>query len=250
MKIPLIKTSFSGISGFSVLDTGTSPSAIDIAFYKQVLCLNLPISCQRGEGIGDSIIECYEIGDMPVCVNGFLENVNFLATDLGFISKALEIEVQSILGESFLANKTFMAVNNEINFLSNFPCDNFLIFYFINNTPAIEVRLNDCLLTAIIDTGNNSELSITESGLKKIDLANYEKTIVESLGYGGTTKSLKYKGRFILELHDETMALNEVSCYGSFHGNICYDVNIGYGLIKKIGMIMDYKTKRLKFHIK
>jgi predicted aspartyl protease len=189
-----------------LLDTGTSPSAIDLATAKEIGLKIKPVDV-GGKGTGSDKIVSYQTV-LPEIQIGALRAKNIAALageSLTGVSQRLGKSLQGVLGYSLLKNRIvqFDYPKRVIRFYSAAPFSKgspqsanriILPFRLIDDTPLIEeVYVNGKKIKATLDTGSNGTLRLTATATKALGLeeAAQKAAPLSATGYAGQARYRK-----------------------------------------------------------
>lgn len=242
-----------------MVDTGTTPSAIDTAVATKI-GLRLGESAP-GSGAGTEAITAQETEFDELSLGTFrAKKVAAATTDLTKL-KVKVGPIDGVLGYSVLRGKIvqFDYPNRRLRFFSAFDARPAAkgsiarIPFRLNSYdgPIIDrVVVKNRRVTAILDTGSSEGLLFTPEAIRRIGFAEEMAKSRSSgaMGYAGTFTVLEGKianvriGTLTLESPDAIFTPPK-----SGHDGQGYDVNIGNRLMKEFVVTLDYKKKVVYF---
>jgi predicted aspartyl protease len=245
-----------------LIDTGTSPSAVDLGQTAKMGLALGEAGSASGAGAGK--------GEIPVRMTSFatLElgplraaDVEALAVDLAGLSTQLGQSIVAVLGYSLLQGQVvqFDFPQGKLRFLERFVPPRAvrgqtatLPFRLSGaEAPLVEgVVVKNHKATALLDTGASGALLFTSDGVRRLglgaELARARPT--RGSGYGGTFSLVtgKVDGLRIGSIVIEGLP-SSFPPRGSGHDDEAYDVNIGNGAMKKFVVTFDYRNNIVSF---
>ncbi len=244
------------------LDTGTDPSAIDLAAAKTI-GLKIDSKGQRGEGGGTGVNLGYET-KLPILTVGGLvaRNLAAGAVDLSQISDGLGMSLHGVLGHSLLNHRIVQIdyPKRIVRFYSKSPYEDIdhqrnpakytkLSFHYDDDILIDDVYVNGRKTTADIDTGGGGD-SIFKFTPKAVTSLGLENKLQgghnsPSGGYNGPYSSLQ--GRIDAKVTVGTILVESplVDFYpkGTGHDNKRWGMNIGNAFLKDYVVTIDYPGK-------
>jgi predicted aspartyl protease len=248
-----------------LLDTGTDPSAIDLATAKEIGLKLDPVK-RKGVGVGTGEAEVYltklqliEVGEITA------KDILAGAVDLSNVSQSIGIPLHGVLGYSFLKNRIveFDYPKRILRFYPNSPITkienetNRAIFSMLfakgGNVPIIEgIKINGKKVRAIVDTGSSKSFIFTPAGTKYLGLEEIAGSGNKETGIGYRGKAEMRKGQIkkiiigVISVDDPT-----VSFYSEGSGQDkeldIYGINIGNAFMQDYIMTFDYRNKMIVF---
>jgi predicted aspartyl protease len=242
-----------------LLDTGTNPSAVDLATARE-MGLKISTAGFPGSGGGTDINLAY-LTEFPLIEMGGVvaRNIPALAVDLSKPSKRLGRPLHGVLGYTILKNRIVqidypkLAVRFYAS--SPFPKSDMqqnnasrmaLPFRFVDRVPVIDVYANGKKIAAVIDTGSSQTLSLKPNAISKLGLQE-EVTRAEpdtSVGYNGQSEVRKGRinrlsvGKITLEMPSVTFFMK-----GTGHDDSSSEGGIGNPFLKAFVVTFDYRSK-------
>jgi predicted aspartyl protease len=172
---------------FMTLDTGTNPSAIDVAKAKQ-LGLELKAGRSPGRGFGDNAVVTQTTVAERLDVAGVeAANVEFDALDLSAAAAHSAKPIVGLLGYSFLKGRIFEIdyPHQKLRFNPvSEPAGKVLPMILDANVPTIEIAVSGKKVQAVIDTGGSYNLLLTPEAVKKLGVEK-EVEAAKPVGGGG-----------------------------------------------------------------
>lgn len=174
-----------------LLDTGTTPSAINLDYAKS-LGLKLSAAPRQGAGAGSDPLKIYPTKVARLQAGAFERTeVPFVAVD-HTIRGPDEKPVAGVLGYSFLRGTvvTLDYVNREawIGAAGLKDCACALSFTLVNHVPTISSQIAGETIRTLIDTGGAYELLLTPPAVRRLGLDATMRTATLTSGFG-------YRGR-------------------------------------------------------
>jgi hypothetical protein len=257
-----------GASLYMFLDTGVSPSAIDIVRAKS---LGLKIDFANGgeaSGAGNAAhVTVYPTSIDDLTVGGArFGAIEALAIDQKAISSAYGRPVDGILGHSFLADRVFLIdfpagtvtiADREADAASHLAmCRRVwrrpLRSFKGETIPIVELGIGHARLPASIDTGSNGTVEFFQHALD-------DPTVRAALAQTGTTKSTGARGEYVAKVY----SLNAPISLGPFvlpagqHVTLSSDTgnaktrlaNVGNSLLAsmRVKLLLNYRDNRIAF---
>jgi len=246
-----------------LLDTGTNPSAVDLASAKE-MGLKIAGKGFQGSGGGTDKNQAYptelaliEVGNLVA------RNIPAAAIDLSKPSQRLGRQLHGVLGYSLLKNRIVQIdyAKLVVRFYTGSPIIKSemrqnkasrmaLPFRLVDGLPVIEAYVNEKKITALIDTGSSLTLSLKPNAISKLGLQE-EATKAEldtSVGYNGQAAVRKGKierlrvGEISLEKASATFFMK-----GTGHDDSSSEGSIGNLFLKDFVVTFDYGSKMVIF---
>jgi predicted aspartyl protease len=189
-----------------LLDTGTSPSAIDLETAREIGLKIKPVDV-GGSGTGSDKIVAYQTVLSEIQIGGLrAKNIAALAGEsLSKISQQLGKPLKGVLGYSLLKNLIiqFDYPKRVIRFYATSPFSKgskqpanriILPFQLVDDTPLIEeIYVNGKKIRATLDTGSNGTLRLTSTAIKALGLEEeaQQAAPLSATGYAGTARYRK-----------------------------------------------------------
>ena len=258
----VVKVNIAGKGPFSMLlDTGTDPSAIDLATAKEI-GLKLTSAGQQGSGGGmdknlafGTRLPLVEIGTLAA------RNVDAAAIDLSRIGERMETPVHGVLGQSLLKGRIVQIdyPGRVARFFestpfpkpggrSNTPNLTTLTFRYENNVLIDGVLVNGKPVTANFDTGSSGAFALSPAAVTALGLDPevVDAKVQSSVGYNGKFENREGKLKNV-SLGGISIDSPAVTFFGKGTG---YDkkpwgINIGNGFLKDYVVTIDYRSKTI-----
>ncbi len=166
-----------------LLDTGTSPSVVDLTLARQI-GLKIDTSGQEGSGGGTAANLAYQTSLPQVRLGGLTaKNIPALALDLSGLSRKFGQPIQGILGDSLFSGRVvqFDYPRRIARFYLRSPSATSLrgefsgplIAFPFRHTDEVHfsgVRVNGQPVAANLDTGSSSEFQLTPKAIRRLGL--------------------------------------------------------------------------------
>ncbi|MDP9110035.1 MAG: retroviral-like aspartic protease family protein [Candidatus Eremiobacteraeota bacterium] len=232
-----------------LLDTDTSPSAIDAALAKR-LGLHQNGASGLGSGVGSNktVTTPVRIPDLSVGAV-HVRSLQALTADLSGLSKHFGRPLAGVLGTSFLRGRVteFNYPCRTIVFLSDAPVAPITASFHGDDENIIDkVMVNGHRATATFDTGNAGAVLVTARGIADLGLAAASKNGTHSLGYGYNGSASSSTGR----LSDVRVgAIDFGPTAAKFMASVPgpYDINIGNRVMERYRVVFDYVRTLVTF---
>lgn len=244
-----------------MLDTGTDPSAIDLATARE-LGLKLDQVGRRGEGGGTDVNLAYgtivpfvEVGSMTV------KNLEAAAIDLTKVGERLGKPLHGVLGHSLLNGRIVQIdyPNRVVRFYSQSPFAKaasrlntsnrtVLSFRYADNVLIDEVFVNGKKVVGNLDTGSNGTFQLTPAAVAYLGLEEEVNRARAStaVGYNGVAENREGKISNItlggISVDDPTVVFFGK---GTGRDKKPWAVNIGNAFLKDFVVTIDYRSKRI-----
>lgn len=232
-----------------LLDTDTSPSAIDAALAWR-LHLRTNGASGRGSGVGSNktvatpvIIPYLSVGRVHA------KNLQALTTDLSGISKHFGRPIAGVLGTSFLRDRVteFNYPCRTIVFLADAPGEKITARFHGEHENIVDVALvNGHHATATLDTGNAGAIFVTARGIANLNLAAAEKRGRTSTGYGYNGAAAETLGQ-LDDVRVGSIDFGKSSATFIPSADSPYDINIGNRSMEHYRVIFDYGRNLVTF---
>ena len=240
-----------------MLDTGTDPSAIDLAAAKE-LGLELTDTGKNATGGGTEKKAIYEVKPVDVTVGELhAPGVEIAAGDLSKIAQAIGKPMHGVLGHSFL-DKRIVQIDfpaRRLRFYKESPAaqtDNgveraTLPFQYAHDSILVkDVTVNRQPVTTLFDTGFNGSFNVMPAAIPQLGLEEaFEKaTPKKAIGFSGaatsregTLPSVKVGS---IEVDSPSVIFWEK---GTGHDTTSWGFTIGNGFLKDYVVTLDYPAK-------
>jgi predicted aspartyl protease len=242
-----------------MVDTGTDPSAVDLATAK-ALGLKLDPTGQPGSGGGTGVNLAYETKLPAVRVGGLVaRNVPAVALDLSRMSQRLGRRLHGVLGHSLL-NGRIVQIDYPGRVLRFYPASPFpkgekrpnthdrtvLRFRYDDNVLIDDVTVNGKKLTGEVDTGSDGTFKLTPAAVSYLGLEEqYDKAPVQSsVGFNGQSENRES------QLENVTIGGISVDApaaiffgRGTGRDKKPWGINIGNAFLKDYVVTIDYRSK-------
>ena len=246
-----------------MLDTGTDPSAIDLATAKD-LGLKLDPIGRKGSGGGTSVNLVYQTGLPRLEVGGFVaRNVEAAAIDLSKISQRLAKPIHGILGHSLLNGRVVQIdyPNRVVRFYSKsqFPKAanqlnswkrTVVPFRYDDNVLIDGVLVNGKKVTGNLDTGSDGTFKLTPAAVSYLGLADEvsKAEVSTSVGYNGVAENREGKLRNVT-IGGISVDAPTVIFFGKGTGRDkkVWGINVGNAFLKDFVVTIDYQSRLITF---
>lgn len=255
----VVKVMIDGKGPFNaMIDTGTDPSAIDIATAKQV-GIKLGSKGHKSSGGGTDVNLNYAcklttLGVGPVSAT----NVEAGAIDLSKVSERMGAPISAILGYSFLKKRIvqFDYPNSIVRFLDRPAAVGgdhnsvSLPFRYKGNVLIDGIVVNGRSVTANLDTGSSGTFQISPKATAELGLA-------DDAARGKASTSVGYNGAYenrqgtIKNITIGTISVDNPTVLffgpGTGHDKVPWSINIGNEFMKDYVVTVDYVAKTVTF---
>jgi len=256
----ILQVKINGAGTFNMmLDTGTDPSAIDLATAKVVELKLDPIG-RRASGGGTSVNLAYTT-KLPLLGIGDLvaKNVPAVALDLSDMSHRLGMPLHGILGHSLLSGRIVQIdyPKRVIRFYStspyarvadrpNTPQRTVLVFRYEDNVLIDEVTVNGKRVVGNLDTGSDGIFQLTPAAVSYLGLDDQfnKAPVSSSVGYNGVSENRE--GRIgNVTVGGISVDAPAVIFFGKGTGRDkkAWGINIGNAFLKDYVVTIDYRRK-------
>lgn len=244
-----------------LLDTGTDPSALDLAF-AQAKGRRLSPLAETGTGAGTQAVTLFATDPLEIRLGNLVAtNVTALGVDLAKVANRLGQPLHGVLGYSFLAKRvvqidypqrvlrfypdaaTYQAAHPSPRPHAGIP------MLLWDNFPLIEqVYVNHTPIRATLDTGSSGALTLFPAAIHHLGLTQTvpANPTSNAIGYGGREE--QHKGRVdSVAFANVDFGPTEVTFVSS--GNRAQTPlterggNIGNGLLKNCVLTLDYQNQ-------
>jgi predicted aspartyl protease len=245
-----------------MLDTGTTPSALDLETAK-VLGLN-PISSEKnatGGGTGTNTF--YDVKPLNITVGKLkAKNIETSAGDLSAISKALGKTLHGVLGHSFLNNRIVQIdypkrvvrfyskpLHQVSNKQAESPRRTVIPFRYTNDSVLInDVLINGNKITTLFDTGFNGNFNVLPMFISSLNLEEEFNKAIPKMAVGFRGKASSREG-IIKTVKIGSFSVNSPSVIfwekGTGHDTTSYGFTIGNGFLKDFKVTIDYRNSSI-----
>ena len=256
----ILQVKVNGKGSFNMmLDTGTDPSAIDLATAKE-LGLKLDSTGQQGMGGGTSMNLTYETR-VPLLEVGNLtaKNIEALAIDLSKISQRLGKPIHGILGHSLLNNRIVQIdyPQRVVRFYSKSPLAQasnqpntskytMLPFRYADNVLIDGVSVNGKKMVANLDTGSDGTFKLTPAAVSYLGLEREvaKAQISGSVGYNDVSENREGKiGNVTIGGISVDAPIVIFFGKGTGRDKKVWGINIGNAFLKDFIVTIDYRSK-------
>ncbi len=264
----LLKAKIAGSSDYYnfLLDTGTTPSAVDHSLAEQ-LHFEIRSESEEGVGKGDDRIIVHETLIPMIEVGGVqAEKLEAVTVDLSGVGARLGIPIAGILGYSFLKEKVIRLHygKREISFLrdtlgsgsSVLPNSSSFQMKLYGDIPLVEdaLRIDGRSARMLIDTGAGAKLILFQKGVRKLGL---EDEVISwepatAAGYGGegaVRKGVLSKpvelGKAVFDSVSITYEPHPVKIVEGDGLSEFPDGVIGNGLLQQFVVTIDYQKRAM-----
>jgi predicted aspartyl protease len=253
----VIQVKVNGKGPFNMLlDTGTDPSAIDLATAKE---LGLKLSSAGGpvSGGGTDRNLAYEM-KLPLVETGGLtvKNVLALAIDLSKVAERLGKPLQGVLGHSLLNGRVVQIdyANRVVRFYSKSPFTKtnntskrtVLPFHYDDNVLIDDVFVNGKKVVGNLDTGSSGSFSLTPAAVTYLGLEEEvsRATVSTSVGFNNVAENREGKVSNVT-IGGISVDGPTVVFFGKGTGRDKkpWGVNIGNEFFKGFVLTIDYRNK-------
>jgi predicted aspartyl protease len=251
---PVAKVMINGRGPFNMmLDTGTDPSAIDLATAESI-GIKRSTKGQAASGSGTERALAYDCKFESVGLGGLsVRNLDAAAIDLSKLSEKIGIKIDGVLGYSLFRNRVvqFDYPAHTLRFFDSMPATRSpeafsTKFRYADNVLIEGVLVNGVAAVANLDTGSSSSFTISPRAIEKLGLADAaaQGTVKTSVGYNGRSEIREGKVGSI-QVGTISVASPTVMFMpkGAGYDNSAWDINIGNGFFKDYVVTFDYKNK-------
>lgn len=230
------------------LDDGTSPSAIDLDYAKN-LGLKLKPGMGSATGIGTERIEFFNTS-AELAAGTASRRIDFSASRLKGMTGPDGKQLAGVLGYSFLAGRIVVIdyQRQRVAFVAqSAPCACDLPMGLDTNIPTVPVTIGGHAMTALIDTGGMYTLLATPAAVKQAGLETYadQGRAVTGYGYAGA------QGVRIGTAPDVAVGSIRVTdpetVYGTFGTSpLKAQAALGAGLLKDYRLTLNYRARTVR----
>jgi predicted aspartyl protease len=258
----ILQAIIDGKGPFSMLlDTGTDPSAIDLATARDI-GLKLPARGHSVSGGGTSPNNGYETKLPAVAIAGLTaKNVSAVALDLAKLSEELGRPANGVLGHSLLNGRTVQIdyVKRIVRFYDRPLFDgrakqdvlaNRTILRFRHDGSILidDVLVNGKKVTASIDTGSTDAFQLTPAAASLLGLEEQARSgqPAPSVGYNGMSENTRGKVDSIkIGLLNLDSPVVTFFPKGAGHDKESWGLNVGNDFFKGFILTIDYRSRIL-----
>lgn len=255
---PVVKVTVNGHGPLNMmLDTGTDPSAIDLATAASI-GLNRSSKGQAASGGGTEKNLAYETKFETLEIGGLsAHKVAAAAIDLSKISERMQYHIDGVLGYSLFRDRIVqfdyparMARFYDTMPASEDPTAVSMKFRYADNVLIEGVKVDGVAVVANLDTGSSGSFSIVPKAIEKLGLTAAAATGVvrSSVGYNGRSENREgtVKNIQIGAIYVDSPTVIFMS-KGTGYDKRAWDVNIGNVFFKDYVVTFDFKTKTVRF---
>ena len=240
-----------------MLDTGTDPSAIDLAAAKE-LGLELTTTGQNAVGGGTEKKAVYEVKPVDLTVGELqADNVEIAAADLSQIAQAIGKPMHGVLGHSFL-DKRIVQIDfpaRRLRFYTKSPAGPAaagveratLPFEYAHDSILVnDVTVNGQQVRTLFDTGFNGSFNVMPAAIPQLGLEEaFEKaTPKKAIGFSGAATS---REGTVPSVKIGSLSVESPSVIfwekGTGHDTKSWGFTIGNGYLKDFVVTLDYPAK-------
>jgi predicted aspartyl protease len=256
----ILQVKINGNSSLNMMiDTGTDPSAVDLATAKE-LGLKLDPVGRQGSGGGTDVNLMYETKLPLVEVGGLTaKNVEAVAIDLTKVTQRLGTPLHGVLGHSLLNGRIVQIdyPNRVVRFYSQSPFSKaanqsnsakrtVVPFKYDDNILIDDVSVNGKKLVANLDTGSNGTFHLTPAAVSYLGLEEEASRapVNTGVGYNGAAENREGK------LSNVTIGGISVDgppvvffAKGAGRDKKPWGLNIGNVFLKDFVLTIDYRSK-------
>lgn len=255
-----VKVQINGKGPFNMmLDTGTDPSAIDLAAAEEI-GLKLKSTGKNAVGSGTDKNAIFDVAPVKVKVGKLkAENVEIAGVDLSAISKALGKPLHGVLGHSFLNNRIVQIdyPKRLVRFFSKLPKQTLnaqssaanqtiVPFRYANESILIEdVEVNGRKVTTLFDTGLNGAFAVMPAAIPSLNLEEEFKNAKSAKSAGFSGASTTRIGQVAkVKIGNTSVDSPSVVFWekGTGHDTTTYGFTVGNGFLKDFVVTIDYRN--------
>jgi len=240
-----------------LLDTGTDPSAIDIATADTVV-IKRSGKGEHASGGGTERNAAFECKLKNVELGGLKAGtIDAAAIDLSKLSGRLGKHIDGVIGHSLFKGRIvqFDYRHSVVRFLEKAsppkPGATTLKFRYSDNVLLDDVRINGKRVVANLDTGSSGTLQLSPAGVNRLGLSDMaaKGAVHTSVGYNGAFESREGKiasiniGPSLTAYDVDVMFFSQ----GTGHDKVSWDVNIGNAFMKDYVVTVDDQHKTVTF---
>jgi predicted aspartyl protease len=252
----ILQVTVNGKGPFNMmLDTGTDPSAIDLATARDLGLKLRPIGKEISGGGANSNLGYYT--ELPLVEAGAFaaKNVDAVALDLSKMSERLGKPLHGVLGHSLL-NGHIVQINypnRVVRFLARLNTERVntskrtvMSFRYVDNVLIDDVSVNGKKMVANLDTGSSGAFSLTPTAVSYLGLDEEvsRAPVTTDVGYNGASENRQGKVRNVT-IGGISIADPAVIFFGKGTGRDKkpWGINIGNVFLKDFVLTIDYRKK-------
>ena len=254
----IVKVTIDGKGPFNaMIDTGTDPSAVDIATARQV-GIKIGSTAHKSSGGGTTANLNYACKLSTLGVGTISANdVDAAAIDLSKVSERMGIHIDAVLGYSFLKKRIvqFDYPSFVVRFLDRSTALNAgnavtLPFRYKDDVLIDGVEVNGRPVVANLDTGSSGTFQLSPHAITQLGLS-------EEAARGKVNTSVGYNGAFenregtIKNIAIGTISIDSPTVLffgaGTGHDAAPWSINIGNAFLKDYVVTVDYVAKTVTF---
>jgi hypothetical protein len=227
-----------------LLDTGTTPSIIDVALVKR---LGLPSkgAAAHGTDVGESSITVYPVTLHDVQLGSLrIRQLAALATDISGIGNKLGVHLDGVLGSNFFDRRVVQIDYpcRTVSVLSDAVLAPFAARFTENASGYIitnDVWMGSQRASATIDTGDSGTMLITGTGIAALHLQSTARSgkAVSSVSYGGRHSETE---GMLPEVRIGSTVLGPIKARFLPAADDPFDINIGNQTLERFVVTLDY----------
>ena len=242
-----------------MLDTGTDPSAIDLATAKEIGLKLVPLG-KPATGGGTEVNVPYgtELSRVEVGEVGALtaKDVEAVAINLSKVSNRLGKPLHGVLGHSLLHGRIVQIDYGKrvVRFYSespivkaaNTPARTVVSFRYVDNVLIDDVSVNGKIVVANLDTGSNGGFSLTPEAVSFLGIEEEvsRAKVATDVGYNGASENREGKvGNVTVGGISVDAPAATFFAKGTGHDKKPWGVNIGNVFLKDFVLTIDYRKK-------
>lgn len=242
-----------------MLDTGTTPSALDLLTARE-LELDPKSSGQNAAGGGTGTNTFYDVKPLNISIGKLkARNIETSAGDLSAISNALGKPLHGVLGHSFLNNRIIQIdypkrlvrfyskpLKEVSNKQTNSSGTSILPFRYANDSILIDdILVNGSKVTALFDTGFNGNFNVMPMFISSLNLEDEFNNAKPKMAVGFKGKATSREG-IIKTVKIGNLSIDSPSVIfwdkGTGHDTTTYGFTIGNGFLKDFIVTIDYQS--------
>jgi predicted aspartyl protease len=262
--IPAVEASINGGPPvLLLLDTGTDPSAVDVAWAKQIGLPLKHVDDGQVTGAGEDKVEAVET-DLPFLRVGRVEQAHVYAAalDLSRIAQRLKTDVRGVLGYSYLDGRIvqfdfpgkrvrFYASSDDWRRSGQYRTGKHVTMPFELGKecrrPIVTASVNGHACRAVLDTGASRPFGSPQSLASQVGIAPVEGGPEgKALGYLGTAAFRNGKAD---DVHVGPLTSHNVSVWIDPSAHAGEILNVGVGFMRNYTVTFDYQHHVVDFQI-